>query len=195
MKTKVSPAIVGAFVIGAFALGIIALLSFGGINFFDKPDRFVVYFDESIHGLNLGSDVKLRGVRVGRVTSMNIRYDEKTNHSAVAVVCELNKDMLTDQTGKPLNIGSRDELEAMIRRGLRAQLGVAGLATGLLFVQLDFFNVKEYPADNRPADAKYVVVPAVPSAIAEFQASASEILASIKRIDFAGLSKNLNALL
>jgi paraquat-inducible protein B len=195
MKMKVSPAIVGAFVIGAFALLIIALLSFGGISFFDKPDRFVVYFDESIHGLSLGADVKLRGVRVGRVTSMNIRYDEKSNRSAVAVVCELNKDVVTDVTGVAINIGRRDELEVLIQRGLRAQLGVAGLATGLLFVQLDFFNVREYPITNRPTDPKYVVVPAVPSAIAEFQASASEILANLKRADFAGLSKNLNALL
>jgi len=48
MKTKVSPAIVGAFVIGAFALGIIALLTVGGVSIFAKPQRFVVYFDESI---------------------------------------------------------------------------------------------------------------------------------------------------
>ena len=53
MKTKISPAIVGAFVIGAFALGTLALLSFGGFHFFDKPERFVVYFDESVHGLDL----------------------------------------------------------------------------------------------------------------------------------------------
>lgn len=195
MKTKVSPAIVGAFVIGAFALLIISLLSFGGISIFQRPDRFVVYFDESIHGLSLGSDVKLRGVRVGRVTGMNIRYDDKTNHSVVAVVCELNKDVMSDQAGVTLNLGSRDELEKLIQRGLRAQLGVAGLATGLLFVQLDFFNVQEYPATNRPTDPKYPVVPAVPSAIAEFQASASEILAGLKRVDFAGLSKALTALI
>jgi len=50
VKTKVSPAIVGAFVIGALALGIVALLSFGGVSFFAKPQRFVVYFDESIPG-------------------------------------------------------------------------------------------------------------------------------------------------
>jgi paraquat-inducible protein B len=60
MKTKISPAFVGAFVIGAFALCIIALLSFGGIGFFSKPQRFVVYIDESIHGLDAGSPVKLR---------------------------------------------------------------------------------------------------------------------------------------
>ena len=73
MKTKLSPATIGAFVLGAFGLIVIALLSFGGVSLFSKPQRFVVYFDESIHGLDLGSPVKLRGVRVGRVVDLNIR--------------------------------------------------------------------------------------------------------------------------
>jgi paraquat-inducible protein B len=195
VKTKVSPAVIGAFVIGAFALGIIALLSFGGVSLFSKPQRFVVYFDESIHGLDLGSPVKLRGVRVGRVVDLNIRYDEKTNHSVVAVVCEFSRNVMTDGKGAEVNVANRDELEMLVQRGLRAQLGVLGLATGLLFVQLDFFNPREYPATGHAVDPRYVLVPAVPSAISEFQASASEILASVKKIDFAGLSRELTGLM
>jgi paraquat-inducible protein B len=195
VKTKVSPAIVGMFVIGAFALGVIALLTFGGVNFFSKPQRFVVYFDESIHGLDLGSPLKLRGVRVGRVVDLNIRYDEKTNHSVVAVVCEFSKDKVTDTKGVAINVASREELQTLIDHGLRAQLGVLGLATGLLFVELDFFNPKEYPADNRTTELKYIAVPAVPSAISEFQASASEILANLKKVDFAGLSREMTGLI
>lgn len=195
MKTKVSPAIVGAFVIGAFALIAIALLAFGGVSFFSKPQRFVVYFDESIHGLDLGSPVKLRGVRVGRVTDLNIRYDETRNLSVIAVVCEFSKDMVTDTKGGLVNVAERAELQTLVDRGLRAQLGVLGLATGLLFVELDFFDPKAYPADNRVTELKYVSIPAVPSAISAFQASASEILANLKKVDFAGLSRELAGLL
>jgi paraquat-inducible protein B len=195
VKTKVSPAIVGMFVIGAFALGVIALLAFGGVNFFSKPQRFVVYFDESIHGLTLGSPVKLSGVPVGRVVDLNIRYDEKTNSSVVAVVCEFSKDKVTDTTGTAINVADRVELQALVDHGLRAQLGVQGLATGLLFVELDFRNPKDYPPDNRTTELKYLAVPAVPSAISEFQSSAIEILANLKKIDFAGLSRELIALL
>ena len=64
MKTKVSPSVIGMFVVGAFALLLIGLLSFGSVSMFSKPQRFLVRFDESIHGLDLGSPVKLRGVRV-----------------------------------------------------------------------------------------------------------------------------------
>lgn len=195
MKTKVSPAIVGAFVIGAMVLGIVALFSFGGINFFAKPQRFVVYFNESIHGLDLGSQVKLRGVRVGRVVSLNIRYDDKGNRSVVVVLCELSKDVMTDSRGVLVDVADRAELEKLVNNGLRAQLGVQSLATGMLFVALDFFDPKEYPANPVLADPRFTVVPSVPSAISEFQASATDILSNLKQVDFAGISTGIKSLL
>jgi paraquat-inducible protein B len=194
VNTKISPAAVGAFVIGAFALGVVALLTFGGVSIFSKPQRFVVYFNESIHGLDLGSPVKLRGVRVGRVADLNIRYDEKTNRSVVAVLCEFNRDKMTDNKGALIDVTDRAELQTLVDHGLRAQLGVLGLATGLLFVELDFFNPKEFPANDKLTELKYVVVPSVPSAISEFQASATEILANLKKVDFAGLGREVTAL-
>lgn len=195
MKTKVGPAIVGAFVIGAFVLGIVALLAFGGVSFFSKPQRFVVYFDESIHGLDLGSPVKLRGVRVGRVVELNIRYEAEHNRSVVGVVCELNRNMISDSAGAQIDVSSRAELQKLVDRGLRAQLGVLGLATGLLFVELDFMNPHEYPAAPLPFQPKYLVVPAMPSAIQEIQTNISEILNDVRKIDFAGISKEFKGLL
>ena len=195
MKTKVSPAIVGMFVIGAFALLIIALLTFGGVNFFAKPQRFVVYFDESVHGLNLGSSVQLRGVPVGRVVDLNVHYDSGTHNSVVAVVCEFSKNKVTDAKGQAINVADRAELQLLVDNGLRARLDVQGLATGLLFVELEFLDPKAYPADNRVTELKYVVVPYVPSAISEFQTNLTEILNDIKKVDFAGIGREVKLLL
>jgi paraquat-inducible protein B len=195
MKTKVSPTTIGLFVLGALALGLVSLLSFGGVNFFSKPQRFVVYFNESIHGLDLGSPVKLRGVRVGRVVDLNIRYDAMHKSSEVAVVCELSRNMITDVSGVVMDVSDRTVLQGMITRGLRAQLGVLGLATGLLYVELDFYDPAEYPEGPVPPDLKHVYIPAVPSAISEYQASLSEILSDLKKVDFADLSKEMKGLL
>ncbi len=195
MKTKISPTVIGLFVIGAFVLGFVALLSFGGVNFFSKPQRFVVYFNESIHGLDLGSPVKMRGVRVGRVVDLNVRYDAAQNQSMVAVACELNRNVIADRDGTHVDVSDRDVLQKLIDHGLRAQLGVMGLATGLLFVELDFYNPHEYPPDTRAPESKYAVIPAVPSAISEYQASLSVILSDLRKVDFAGLSKELKGLL
>ena len=145
MKTKVSPGIVGVFVIGAFALGVIALLSFGSLSLFSKPQRFVVNFDETIHGLDLGSPVKIRGVRVGRVVDLNVQFDEKVRKSVVRVICEFNRNIITDGSNGLVDVTSRDVLQELIDKGLRAQLGVLGLATGLLYVELDFLDPDTYP--------------------------------------------------
>ena len=195
MKTKAGPAIVGAFVIGAFVLGTIALLSFGGVSFFSKPERFIVNFDESIHGLDLGSPVKLRGVRIGRVVELNVRYIADRNHSVVAVVCELNRDIITDSRGLKLDVSSRAELQSLVDQGLRARLEIQALATGMLFVGLDFVDPAEFPAQPQEVQPRYVVVPAMPSAISEFQANLTEILNDVKKMDFAGISAEFKGLL
>jgi paraquat-inducible protein B len=195
MKTKAGPAIVGAFVIGAFVLGIIALLSFGGVSLFSKPERFTVNFDESIHGLDLGSPVKLRGVRIGRVVELNVRYVAEKNRSVVAVVCELNRDIITDHRGMKLDVSSRAELQKLVDQGLRARLEIQALATGMLYVGLDFVDPTEFPAEALDIQPRYVVVPAMPSAISEFQANLTEILNDVQKMDFAGMSAEFKGLL
>ncbi|MCF7689635.1 MAG: MlaD family protein [Cephaloticoccus sp.] len=195
MKTKVSPAIVGAFVIGAFALGMIALLSFGSLSLFSKPQRFIVNFNESIHGLDLGSPVKLRGVRVGRVVDLNVQFDEAAKKSVVRVICEFNRNIITDGNGGMVDITSREVLQGLVDKGLRAQLGVIGLATGLLFVELDFMDPVAYPDTHHTTDIRYATVPSVLSTISEFQASISEILADMKHINFTSLADEFHGLM
>ena len=195
MKTKAGPAIVGAFVLGAFVLGIVALLAFGGVSFFSKPERFMVFFDESIHGLDLGSPVKLRGVRIGRVVELNVRFETEKKQSVVAVVCELNRNIITDTRGTKLDVSSRSELQKLVDQGMRARLEIQALATGMLFVGLDFVDPAEFPAPTLPMQPRYLVVPAMPSAISEFQANLTEILNDVKKIDFAGISTEFKGLL
>ena len=195
MKTRISPAVVGAFVLGAFTLGILALLFFGGVRFFHQQQRFIVYFDESIQGLNLGSPVKLQGVGVGRVVALNIRYDRTKNHSVVAVVCEFDRNRMTDVRGGEIDVSSRNELQSLVDHGLRAQLDVVGLATGLLVVELDFMDPAQHPVETLFNDSPYPVVPSVISTISEFQASAIDILTRVRRIDFEGLTNDLKRLL
>jgi len=194
MKTKLSPATVGAFVMGACALGVIALLSFGGMSFLSKPQRFVVDFDESIHGLDLGSPVKLRGVRVGRVVDLGVRFDAEHHRVMATVICEFNRDIVNDAHGAPLDLSSRAALEELVERGLRAQLGIIGLATGLLYVELDFHRDGGGALPPAKSEGRYASVPALRSTISEFQASLSDILANLREVDLAALSDELHAL-
>jgi paraquat-inducible protein B len=194
VKTKLSPSAVGMFVLGAIVLGIVSYLSFGGTNVFSKPARFLMYFDESVSGLDPGAAVKLNGVRIGRVAAINVRYDAGAKQALVRTVCEVDRNILTDNTGAQIDMTNAGELQQLIDRGLRARLNLTGI-TGLLFVELDFEDPRKYPADPRYMTEQYPTVPTIPSPISEVQQSIVEIVANIKKVDFDGLSKQLKTLL
>ena len=194
MKTKLSSAVVGMFVLGALLLGVIGFLTFGGSNVFTKPSRFLIYFNESVSGLDPGAAVKMNGVRIGRVASINVRYDQSSKEALVQVTCEIDRNILTDGKGKQIDLTVPAQLQSLIDRGMRARLSLTGI-TGLLFVELKFEDSGIYPPNTRFMAEAYPVVPAIPSPISEVQQSIVEIVADIKKVDFAGLSKQVSALL
>ena len=182
------------FVMGALVLGIVSYLSFGGTNVFSKPSRFLMYFNESVSGLDPGAAVKLNGVRIGRVAAINVRYDAGAKKAMVQTICEVDRNILTDNAGAQIDMTNPGEFQGLIDRGLRARLNLTGI-TGLLFVELDFEDPRKYPADPRFMAEQYPTVPTIPSPISEVQQSIVEIVADIKKMDFAGLSKQLKTLL
>ncbi len=194
MKTRISPATVGMFILGALTLFVIGFLSFGGSNVFRKPARFLVYFDESVSGLDPGAPIKFYGVRVGRVAAVNVRYDAATKKALVQTVGELNRNVLTDSAGVTINLTDADKFQEFIDRGLRARLSFTGI-TGLLFVELTIEDPREYPAKPHLMSEDALVVPAIPSPIAEVQSSIVEIVANLKSVDFGGLSRDLKSLI
>ena len=191
---KPSPVTVGLFVLGAMLLAVISFLSFGGTNIFSKPSRFIIYFDESVSGLDPGASVKVNGVRIGRVAAISVRYDQSSKEALTRVICEIDRNILTNSTGGPIDLTISAELQGLIDRGLRARLSLTGI-TGLLFVELRFEDAQLYPASRRFSADQYPVVPSMASPISEVQQSIVEIVANIKKVDFATLSKELKALL
>ena len=182
------------FVLGAMLLAVIAFVSFGGSNVFSKPARFIIYFNESVSGLDPGAAVKITGVRIGRVAAVNVRYDRDSKEALVQVTCEIDRNILTDSAGKQIDLTVPAQLQSMIDRGMRARLSLTGI-TGLLFVDLKFEDPRIYPANPRFMTDPYPVIPSIPSPISEVQQSIVEIVADIKKVDFEGLSKELKSLL
>ncbi len=193
MKTRFSPAAVGMFVLGAVLLAVLGFISFGGTNIFSKPTRFVVYFDESVSGLDPGGAVKIHGVRIGRVAAINVRYDSATRAAQVQTICEIDRNVLTDSDNNTIELTNATELQNLIDRGLRAKLNLQGI-TGLLFVELAFEDPREYPAPIRRHPDVYPVVPAIRSPISEVQNSIVEIVADLKAAKISALAADLRTL-
>ena len=198
MKTKLSGMMVGLFVLGALVVGAGALIWLGSVKFFSKPRRFAVCFDESVTGLDPGAQVKLRGVRAGRVHSIRVASQLDTLQSVVVVICELEADVFEDSEGNRVDITDPPTTKALVDRGLRASVQYAGI-TGLRFVDLDLLHPQHYPARFPPRWAleriEYPVVPALKSTYAEFTETLSDLLSQLKRADLGGIVGGLKTVL
>src|SRR6266513_856271 len=74
MGRKASPAMIGAFVVGAVALALGGILLFGSGRLFKHASTFVMFFPGDVSGLNVGAPVKFKGVEIGSVSDVQLRF-------------------------------------------------------------------------------------------------------------------------
>lgn len=173
MSKKASPKLIGAFVIGGFALAVGAVAVFATGRFFQETTRWVVFFDQSVRGLKVGSPVTFRGVEIGAVTEIVVEYNYGTSDIRVPVVIEIHSERI-DVIGVE-DVSSDDDDEGpsrLIDKGLRAQLQIQSLVTGQQMVQLDFF-----PNSDPKYSGDYPLreFPTVPSDMSQLQESVEEV--------------------
>jgi paraquat-inducible protein B len=184
MGKRVSPALIGGFVIGAAALAVVAVTIWGSGRFFRHTHRFVCYFSGSVNGLNVGAPVKFRGVQVGEVVDIRLRYAQPTVGARIPVFIELDGDRIRELGG--VRDVTPENVHELIERGLRARLQTLSIVTGVLYVEFDI----------RP-DAPIVLVaterteypelPTVPTPLEEATKTISDLLAEVKEADVPGL--------
>lgn len=130
------PAVVGAFILGAIGLCVLGLIFFGGKGLFTKTTRVVVFFSDSVAGLDVGAPVTFRGVRVGSVQSVAISFSVETMSARIPVYLEIESSKVIWE-GRRLT-GTTEDYAGMVRAGLRAQLALQSFVTGQFRVDLDF---------------------------------------------------------
>ena len=78
MSKPVNPVMVGSFTIGALLLLVAGIFVFGGGQLFNTDKvRYVIFFDSSLNGLEVGAPVKMQGVKIGEVTKITLLIDPK----------------------------------------------------------------------------------------------------------------------
>jgi paraquat-inducible protein B len=194
MKSKWHPVSVGSFMIGTIILITFGLISLQSFSFLKKPLRFISYFDQSVQGLSIGSDLKIRGVLVGHIVGLHVYYDWNQNKSAIAVIGELNTSPLMDQSGHTIDITDPNNLEYLVQKGLRAEIDLVGI-TGMQYVELAFFDPHK-PSMNTISDHEvYLVIPTVDSGVSKFTDNLFTITENFSKVDMAGISSDLKVLL
>ncbi len=157
---------------------------------------YELHFDSSIRGLEIGAPVEFKGIKVGRVTNINLVSDV----SKVIVSIIIQPERLNDS----IKLGFQDLNDLLSKltqqEGMRAQLKTGSLVTGALFVDLAL-GVSKDSGDLIVTD-NVVILPTAENEFSQITKVVSNVMARIDKIpldqigdDIAGLAASFRATL
>jgi len=186
MSTRANPVVIGGFVVGAVVLLVVALLVWGGTGLFRTKLDYVLFFDSAVTGLNKGAPVLARGVKVGEVTDVQIRWGTPL----IAVYVTLEPDAVKGAAGdKPSRV-----IERLVREaGLRGQLRMQSFVTGVLYVALDFRP--NTPVVLRGGQQRVPEIPTIPSDIEVWTARLEKFANKLEKVPLEEIGQNVEAIL
>ncbi|SKB07978.1 paraquat-inducible protein B [Prosthecobacter debontii] len=198
MSQKANPTLIGAFTLFGLLIAAIAAVLFGAGKYFERTHRILLHFDKSAVGLQVGSDVRFGGVRIGTVSSIHVLVDTEQNRKIIPVVVELAEKQINtigSTSGLSIDFSTREGVKRAVDRGLRAGMKQQSLLTGLLYIEFDI--VPDQPGfvyDGRTV-ADYPTVPTIATEIDELIAGVADGLKKINSLDLEGIAKDLRGVL
>lgn len=190
---------VGVFVLSTFFLFLLFLIVFTSGILFQKPLVFETYFDESVQGLDIGSAVKHRGVKVGSVETITfvqngygnkLRDDQIDRYGRLVMIRMSVPDFIKGVSGSDF----QKSIQRMIRNGLRVRLASQGL-TGTAYLEVDYLDPEKNPPMEIHWQPKNIYVPSAPSTISRFTASVDRFFDKIDKADVSHILSNVDLLI
>ena len=177
--------------IGTFiAISCLALLMLLGYSLKSRFTNYdipvVMYFDESVKGLDVGAPVLFKGVKIGEVTSIKIISNFDTMQFHIPVYAKIYNDESLSEGAKV----EHKNLDILIKDGLRAKLAVSSMITGQLLIELDFFPKTEAVLHDY-ARNKFEI-PTIDSPFAEFSKKLQVMPIAKIAQDIHGITKSLD---
>ena len=198
MKTKASPTLIGVFTLVGLAIASAAVLLLGAGKLFKATHTVQLYFDKSANGLQVGSDVRFGGVRVGSVSSIDVLIDPVENRKIIPVVVSLNASDL-GQTGEEsrggIDFSTHEGVAKAVRRGLRAGMKQQSLVTGQLYVEFDVVPDAEGFVYQPKEPSGHPVVPTIGTEMDELIAGIGDGIRKFNALDLESVFEELRTLL
>lgn len=156
----------------------------------DAPDRlgFVMEFEHSVDGLDVGSPVEFYGQRIGSVTDVHLQYDAGTRGFRVPVRIAVNPNPIALAAGSA-RATPQATARALVARGLHARVETSNYLTGRLVVSLSLD--KKGPARVASRDG-VVVLPADAAGLDTLVDSVNDIVAKLNGLPLEQIADNLN---
>jgi paraquat-inducible protein B len=152
-----------------------------------EKTQWLLNFDSSVRGLNVGSPVEFKGIKIGEVTNINLEFDRKKLAFSVPVLIEIEPGRLAI-VGEETTERSK-ALEILVKKGFRAQLKMGSLLTGQLYVNLDIHP--DAPPQKIIYGTKYLKFPTLPTPIEEITSDVIMIVDKLAKLPLEEIGNEL----
>lgn len=137
MIKKPNKKLIGFFSITSIILFLAIIISLSGIKAFKlKDDKLVMFFNESINGLSIGSPVSFRGVEIGQVIKIDLIPEKDGKGFNIPVFIKLNENQNFRARSSFWSKNHTVFLEDLVKNGLKAKLITQSYLTGQLMIEL-----------------------------------------------------------
>ena len=194
MKNQRRYALIGGFVVGALIIAAIGIAVFFGGGFGRGRLAAVMVFRGNVTGLEVGTPVQFRGMKVGEVKRVRTIYDPADKNVLFPVYAEFTGTIEVPGNEQRPSADVRTAwLREMIEHGLRAQLQTKSFVTGQQMIMLDF--VGEHAPVYSRIENDLLEIPTVRSPNEQIVETIRELPVREMILDGQKLLANLNALL
>jgi len=184
MSVKTHNFRIGLFVLMGGALFIGALFAMGLKSYFGQKDVFETYVPGKVENLSVGALVKLRGVTIGKVSSIEFVGTEYPPYREQYVLIQFQVPKGTAWTAEAGDI--QRMLDAEAAKGLRARVQGQGFL-GASIVALEYVDTNLYPVEPIPWTPKHYYVPSAPNQFNGLITSLEKTLYHVKDLNLAEL--------
>jgi paraquat-inducible protein B len=144
---------------------------------------FLMFFKDSVRGLQPGAPVEFRGIRLGTVGQVPFFVPGLSqmldDDYRIPVLIRIEPERLLNQIGENQDIAAH--ISQLMERGLRGSLKTGNLVTGALYVDMDFYP-KAPPITGIREFGGYKIIPTVSSGLAQIQQRLMETLDKINNL-------------
>ncbi len=184
MSVKIHHFRIGLFVLAGAFLFIGALFALGVRAYFGKHYVFETCVAGKVENLSVGALVKLRGLTIGKVSSIEFIGKEYPEYKEQYVLIQFEIPKGTVWGAETANI--QQLLDAEAARGLRARVqGQAFFGDSIL--ALEYVDPKTYPVEPIPWTPKHYYIPSAPNLFNRVMASLEKSLGHAENLDLTGL--------
>lgn len=152
---------------------------------YTKKINFMMFFDSSVRGLNLGAPVEFKGIKIGSVLDIRLEFEPDSTSFRVPVLIEIEPERIATRDIETETEEANEQespytvINTLVERGLRAQLRTGSLLTGQLYIELDM-----HPHTEIELSGEQTPVPELPTiAAANFDAITASIERFVAKLD------------